>query len=192
MIEDEAAFYRLLREEDPATLEKMVVTYANRLLRGAFFLCRNEPEAQDLVHDTFYQAFLSIRNFNGDSSLYSWLYGILRNIYLNQTRRKRIFFSLLASRRASWLNPDIVGRDAADLIGSELAEAISRLPLKHREILLLRYLDGYKIHEIGEILGVSSGTVKSRLYHALRKLKRNVFRTPGLGRLLEKENSHEM
>jgi RNA polymerase sigma-70 factor (ECF subfamily) len=192
MIEDEAAFYRLLKEEDPTGLEKMVATYANRLLRGAFFLCRNEPEAQDLVQDTFYQAFRSIKNFNGDSSLYFWLYRILRNIYFNQTRRKRKFVSLLASRRVSWINPDVAGRDTAAQIGIELTEAISRLPLKHREILLLRYMDGYKFHEIGEILDVSLGTVKSRLYYALRKFKKNVLRTPGLGRLPEKENSNEM
>jgi hypothetical protein len=52
MIEEEARFCRLLREGQPAAMEEMVESYGDRLLRGAFFLCRNEPEAQDLVHDT--------------------------------------------------------------------------------------------------------------------------------------------
>jgi len=192
MIEDEKAFCCLLREGDQTALEKMVENYGDRLVRGALFLCRDEPEAQDLVHETFYQAFLSVKNFKGECSVYFWLYRILRNIYLNQIRHKRKLFSLLKSQRISWLNPDIADKDVADRMGIEMTQAISRLSLKHREILLLRYMDGYKFHEIGEILDVSLGTVKSRLFHALRKLKNNILWPPDLGHVPDKENAHEM
>jgi RNA polymerase sigma-70 factor (ECF subfamily) len=192
MIEEEARFCRLLREGQQAAMEKMVESYGDRLLRGAFFLCRNEPEAQDLVHDTFYQAFRSVKNFNGNSSLYTWLYRILRNLYLNQNRRKKIFSALISGHQASWLRPDAEGQNSGDISGPGLMDVMSDLPLKHREILLLRYVEGLKIQEIGEILGLSYGTVKSRLYHAIRKLKKKLLRTPNFGRCLEKENAHEM
>jgi len=192
MIEEEARFCRLLREGDPAATEKMVEAYGDRLLRGAFFLCRNEAEAQDLVHDTFYQAIRSVKNFNGCSSLYTWLYRILRNIFFNQIRRKKIFSSLISGPHVSWLRPEDEGRDSGDRAEAGLMEAMSDLPLKHREILLLRYGEGLKIQEIGEILGLSYGTVKSRLYHAIRKLKKKLLRTQSFGLCPVKENSHEV
>jgi RNA polymerase sigma-70 factor (ECF subfamily) len=192
MIEEDAAFYRLLREKDPAALQKMVETHADRLLRGAFFLCRNEPEAQDLVHDTLYQAFRSLQNFNGDSSVYCWLYGILRNVFLNRNRRDRRFSTVLSDGRATWLNPNAVALGAENMESNGLDDLIGGLPPKHREIIHLRYGEGLKIREISEILGVSNGTVKSRLFHATRKLKKCLLRNPGAGPGPEKEKSYDV
>lgn len=192
MIEEEAVFYRLLREKDPAALQKMVEIHADRLLRGAFFLCRNEPEAQDLVHDAFCQAICSLPSYKGDSSLYCWLYGILRNVFLNRIRRDRRFFSILSGNRPAWLNLDNTagGAEAREDLGLE--EMIGGMPPRLREIIHLRYGEGLKIREISEILGVSSGTVKSRLFHATRKLKRGLLRVPGSGPGSAKEKSHDV
>jgi hypothetical protein len=67
MIEEEASFCLLLREGQPAAMEKMVESYGDRLLRGAFFLYRNEPEAQDFVHDTLSIRHLVILSANPNS-----------------------------------------------------------------------------------------------------------------------------
>jgi len=190
MIEDEINFSRLLKAGDPIAMEKMVESYGDRLLRGAFLLCRNEPEAQDLVHDTFYQAFRSVKNFRGDCSLYNWLYRILRNIFLNQNRRKRIFSSLISSHRTTWLRYDAQGQNSRDVNGAGLMDAINGLPMKLREILYLRYVEGLKIWEIGEILGLPYGTVKSRLYYAIQKLKKELLGTLNFRDYSEKENFH--
>jgi len=192
MIEDDAAFYRLLREKDPTALQKIVETHADRLLRGAFFLCRNEPDAQDLVHDTFCQAFRALPNFHGDSSVYCWLYGILRNVFLNRSRGDRRFYSVLSDNRAAWLNPDNTAGGAEAREDPGLEEMIGGMPPRHREIIHLRYGEGLKIREISEILGVSSGTVKSRLFHATRKLKKDLLRQPGSGLGLDQEKSHDV
>ena len=192
MIEDDAAFCRLLREKDPAAVQKMVETHADRLLRGAFFLCRNEPEAQDLVHDTFCQALRSLSNFNGDSSVYCWLYGILRNVFLNRSRRERRLFVALSDNRATWLDPvgGVHGSERTENSGFE--DLIGGLPRRHSEVIHLRYGEGLKIREISEILGVSSGTVKSRLFHATRKLKKCLLRNPGSDPGPDKEKSHDV
>jgi RNA polymerase sigma-70 factor (ECF subfamily) len=73
-----------------------------------------------------------------------------------------------------------------------LDNLIGGLPPKHREIIHLRYGEGLKIREISEILGVSSGTVKSRLFHATQKLKKCLLRNPGAGPGPEKEKSHDV
>jgi RNA polymerase sigma-70 factor, ECF subfamily len=192
MIEDEAAFCRLLREKDPAAVRKMVEIHADRLLRGAFFLCRNESEAQDLVQDAFCQALRSLPNFKGDSSVYYWLYGILRNVFLNRSRRDKLFFFALSDRRATWLNSEAGGRTPEHPEAPGFKDLIVGLPSKHREIIHLRYGEGFKIREISELLGVSSGTVKSRLFHATRKLKKCLRQNPGRFSGLEKEKSHDV
>lgn len=192
MNEDDAAFCRLLREKDPAAVRIMVETYADRLLRGAFFLSRNESEAQDLVHDAFYQALRALPNFNGDSAVYCWLYGILRNVFLNRTRRDKRFSTALTDGRATWINPDATVRGAESIENDRFESLIGGLPSRHREIIHLRYAEGLKIKEISEILGISSGTVKSRLFHATRKLKKDLLRQPGSGPGPEQEKFHDV
>jgi len=193
MLDDDASFRRLLREGDPAALARMAELYGDRLLRGASYLCRNEPEAQDLVQETLFQAIRGISTFRGESHVYGWLYRILRNIYLNQRRREGLW-SAMIRRRAFQVASDDPPGHSSDTRASNpgIDSAIDALPSKQREIIHLRYDEGLKIHEIGKILGVSSGTVKSRLFHATLKLKRRLLRNPADGGVPGKEKSHEL
>jgi RNA polymerase sigma-70 factor, ECF subfamily len=190
---DDDAFCRLLREGDPGALSRMAELYGDRLLRGAFFLCRNESEAQDLVQEALFQAIRGISSFRGESHVYGWLYRILRNIHLNQRRREGLW-SAIIRRRALQAASEDPPRHSGDTHASNpgIDSAIDALPPKQREIIHLRYDEGLKIHEIGKILGVSSGTVKSRLFHATLKLKRRLLRNPAGGGVPGKEKSHEL
>ncbi len=193
MLDDDKAFRRLLRERDPAALARMAELYGDRLLKGAFFLCRNEYEAQDLVQETLFQAIRGISSFRGESQVYGWLYRILRNIYLNQRRRDWRWSALVRKgslgvpRDDPPAFPD--GERSAD---PGIETAVGALPPKQREIIHLRYGEGFTIREIGEVLGVSPGTVKSRLFHATLKLKRRLLQESGGGGLRDKEKSHEL
>jgi RNA polymerase sigma-70 factor, ECF subfamily len=189
---DDDAFCRLLREGDPAALARMAELYGDRLLRGAFFLCRNESEAQDLVQEALFQAIRGISSFRGESHVYGWLYRILRNIYLNQRRRDRHWSAIVNKRFV--LPPEDPPAFPNDDHSPDpgIDSAIDALPPKQREIIYLRYDEGLKIHEIGKILGVSPGTVKSRLFHATLKLKRRLLRDPDQSGLPDEENPHEL
>jgi len=90
MIEEETSFCRLLREGQPAAMEKMVESYGDRLLRGVFFPCRSEPKTQDLVYDTLSIRDLVILSANPNSIRVSMRFHLSR-------AQKRPFFTKAAS-----------------------------------------------------------------------------------------------
>jgi|WetSurMetagenome_2_1015567.scaffolds.fasta_scaffold239191_2 RNA polymerase sigma-70 factor, ECF subfamily len=156
-------------------IEELVQNHGNRLLRSAYFLCQSEADAQDLVQETFCQAMGSFNTFRGDSQEYTWLCGILRNQFLNYCRRKKRWFSLEmifnhpAEKVDPWPEIDKAERHR------QLKSALSRLPAKHREILVLRYVEEMKVDEIAGLLNLAPGTVKSRLYHATREMQKRLI-----------------
>lgn len=155
-------------------LETLFQQHGDRLLRAAYFLCHNETDAQDLVQETFCQAIDAMERFKGESKEYTWLYGILRNQYFNYLRKKSRWFSLdlLLDHPAEQVDPWI----ELDNFEShqQLERALKILPLKQREILMLRYVEEMKVDEIARLLQISAGTVKSRLHNATRRLQKKL------------------
>jgi RNA polymerase sigma-70 factor (ECF subfamily) len=184
MAEEKADSRRPLGQLD---FQQLVESHGDRLIRSAFLLCGDASEAQDLVQETFVQALKGASRFRGDSSDYTWLYGILRNLCFRHLRiRKR-----LSIREEVVPEPE---ETASDLIQSEsdvkfcsarLSEALQSLSPDHREVILLRYYENLRIEEIALRTGVSNGTVKSRVHYAVRALRQflptemNVFATAG-------------
>ena len=158
-------------------IETTFQAYADRLLRAAYLLCHNEPDARDLVQETFCQAMDAIERFRGESTEYTWLYGIMRNQYLIHCRKRSRWFPLdlvfgqPAEEVDPWIEINKVERE------HQFEAALSLLPFKHREILLLRYVEEMKVDEIARLLKISSGTVKSRLHNATRRLRKKLVPT---------------
>jgi len=162
-----------LKRQDAGAVQELVDAYGDRLLRSAFSLCGNETEAQDIVQDTLLEATRSIHRFQGRSSIYTWLHAIL----LNLTRRyhrdhKRIVYDdSAADREVSPVDESPNSLDTG-VASSAISEALSQLSGAHREVIVLRYYEDMKIHEIARHLGVSQGTVKSRLHYAIAELQK--------------------
>lgn len=152
----------------------MFQSYGNRLLRAAYLLCHNETDALDLVQETFCQAMEAIGRFRGESKEYTWLYAILRNQYLLHCRRNFRWFPLdiIFNHQAEKVDPWNQMNEAESHFRIEAA--MSLLPFKHREVLLLRYVEEMKVDEIAELLRISPGTVKSRLHNATRRMQEKV------------------
>jgi RNA polymerase sigma-70 factor (ECF subfamily) len=162
-----------LKNQDTGAVQELVNAYGDRLLRSAFFLCGNETEAQDILQDTFLEAIRSIHRFQGRSSIYTWLHAIL----LNLTRRyhrdhKRIIYDdELADREIS--SPDGSPSPLDSVTASSaISKALRQLSGTHREVIVLRYYEDMKIHEIASHLGISKGTVKSRLHYAIGEMQK--------------------
>jgi RNA polymerase sigma-70 factor (ECF subfamily) len=128
----------------------------------------------------------AIGRFKGESKEYTWLYAILRNQYLIHCRKKSRWFPLdiIFNHPAEKVDPwSQMNRAESHL---HLEATMSLLPFKHREILLLRYVEEMKVDEIAALLQISPGTVKSRLHNATRRMqeklvsgKRKVLRPLG-------------
>ncbi len=148
--------------------------YEARLLRQAMTLCGNAAMAEDLAQDTLVEAWKCLRRYNGRCQFFTWLCAILLNRFRNTLREKRVVSpptevacEPAADERAS---PDqvLVNGEQAALV----RKCIAALPAKHRRVIFLRfYVDG-SLPEIAAALGCSVGTVKSRLFNAMEKLRR--------------------
>ena len=157
-----------------AELHELLTTHGARLLRAAYLLCGNEIEAQDLVQETFLQALKSAERFRGGSALYTWLHGILRNLcYRHFRAQKRFVFDEEAVLEKAQPANAGIGADQ-DFCAAKLAQGLRQLSPEHREAVVLRYYENLKIHEIAAQTGVSPGTVKSRLFYAIRCLEQTL------------------
>jgi RNA polymerase sigma-70 factor (ECF subfamily) len=147
-----------------------------RLLAQAIAFCSDSDLARDLVQETMIAAWKSLKRFDGSCQLFTWLYVILQR----QHGRARGWFSrrlplptseqILASsrREATAVSEHFgIGEDESELLRS----IVSALPPKHREVIRLRFYAEATEAETASALGISVGTVKSRLHHALKKLQ---------------------
>ena len=166
-------------------LQEWIPTHGDRLLRSAYLLCGNETEAQDLVQETLLQALKSAHSFRGSSAVYTWLYGILRNLCHRHLRKqKRLVFEEALVMQESF-EPSASHTGDQDFCAAKLAQALQDLSPEHREVVLLRYYENLKIQDIAKQTSVSVGTVKSRLFYAVRSLEQllphemNLFASSG-------------
>ncbi len=152
--------------------------YMDGLYGYAMVLTGDATVAADLVQETYVRAMKPIRQLREGSNIKAWLYTILRNIRINQLQQQRIKPSVLE------LDAD---EDTADLIietakdphalhvsnveAEQVREAIMRLPLEFREIILLREYGELSYQEIATLLDCPPGTVMSRLATARSKLR---------------------
>jgi RNA polymerase sigma-70 factor (ECF subfamily) len=160
-----------LKAQEPGAVQELLDSYGDRLLRSAFLLCGNETLAQDFVQETFLQAIRSVHRFQGRSTIYTWLYAILFNLIRNHRRdqKRLVYDEELISREVAEENAIQLDVRTAS---SALQAALQQLSSTHREVIILRYYEDMKIHEIAGHLGISGGTVKSRLHYAIEELQK--------------------
>ncbi len=160
-----------LRGGDSGAVTELMKLYGDRLQNAAFSFCRNETLAQDLVQNTLIEAVKSVHNYQRKSNLYSWLRGILRNMYYRY-RRKHTHTVLVAHIPTQQVSPFSITRRMDMESGDDpLARAIEELSPDHKEVIMLRFYKEMKVSEIAEHLDISLGTVKSRLHNALKQLQ---------------------
>jgi RNA polymerase sigma-70 factor, ECF subfamily len=148
-----------------------------RIHRAALVLSGNPWDADDLAQETFLILARQSDRFEGRSSVYTWLYGVL----LNLDRRQRRRYGMLRRKlRVLWDNqpagpPVAPGADAFSEVKEwkkSLWARVAQLPDGQRQALVLRFSEGLRYEEIAEVLECPLGTVKSRIFHGLAALKR--------------------
>jgi RNA polymerase sigma-70 factor, ECF subfamily len=186
----EVAMDRLLvdrfKSGDEAAFNEMVGRYWDRIYGMVHQLLRNQQDAEEVTQDAFIRAHRGLVNFRGDAAFSTWLYQIATNLARNRYwywwRRKR-------DKTVSFDQPVSEDNDtplsevfAAELetpgditVTQELVDHIAvgmeKISAKHREILILRNVKNMAYEEIAEVLGISVGTVKSRIARARESLR---------------------
>lgn len=136
------------------------------------YLCRLTQDrhlAEDLAADTYVAVWKSSGKFRGDSQVITWIIGIARNIAMNEFRKNR--------RQEQELNEEIMteasqfNNCATTESVQLLTDAINRLPVLQREIIDLVFMQGMNYEEISTIIDIPVNTVKTRVFHAKKKLR---------------------
>jgi RNA polymerase sigma-70 factor (ECF subfamily) len=174
-------------EGDSAAFGDLVRRYQDRLYNTVYRLLDNADDAQDVVQDAFLNAYQSLAGFKGDSQFFTWLYRIAVNTAISHKRKQRLTLSIEAARnglgRVEPLDTSDTSRPGQALERAEeerrVQRALNRLSLEHREVLILKDLEGEKYEAMAERLGVPIGTIRSRLHRARCELRE----------LLEKEET---
>ena len=132
--------------------------YGTSLLRMCAVYLHDMDLAQDAVQDTFVKAYRRIDSFRGEASERTWLMRIA--IHTCRDYQRSTWFRHVDRSRTLETLPEPVS--ASGFPDDTVIIAVSRLPGKYREVILLRYYKGMKIHETAEALGISESAVKQR------------------------------
>jgi RNA polymerase sigma-70 factor, ECF subfamily len=186
----EVALDRLLvdrfKNGDQSAFNEMVARYWDRIYSMVHHLLRNQQDAEEVTQDAFIRAHRGLANFRGESAFSTWLYQIATNLARNRYwywwRRKRdksvSIDSPLSSENdltlADVLPAEVESPDDITVtqeLVARIGHGMERLSTKHREILVLRNIKNMSYEEIATILGISVGTVKSRIARARESLR---------------------
>src|ERR1039458_827932 len=179
----------LAQAGDAEAFGEVYRAYATRLLRQAMALCGNAVLAEELAQDTLVEAWKCLRRYNGRCQFFTWLCAILLNRYRNVLRGNRLRPAATPGARdqdefekhsgnladhAALPDQAVELREQAVLV----RQCVQALPAKHQQVIHLRFYVDDSLEGIAAALGCSVGTVKSRLFHALDKLRKmNAFST---------------
>jgi RNA polymerase sigma-70 factor, ECF subfamily len=163
----------------------VLIKHIDGLYSYALALSRNRVDAEDLVQETYLRAIPAVRRLRKESNIKSWLYTILRNIWLNQIRQPRVVIQM-SGMDIDQLMPEFHVPAVKDphsslitrLDQEQVRQAISQLPPEFREIILLREFEDLSYQEIADVLNCPIGTVMSRLGRARSKLRLLLSSTP--------------
>jgi RNA polymerase sigma-70 factor (ECF subfamily) len=158
---------------------QMLVSNAEFLRPFAITLTRDQEQAKDLFQETLYRALANREKYNVGTNIKAWLYTIMRNIFINNYRRKskqQTIFDASPNEYLININQGAVVNDAINSINlKEVQAVIFELPEIFRNPFLL-YYDGFKYNEIADMLGEPLGTIKSRIHFARKLLKTQIER----------------
>ena len=158
---------------DANAFEALVVAYQKQVYNLALRTVGNEEDAADMTQEVFLRAYRALGTFRGESKFSVWLYRLTTNVCIDflRSRRRHPTVSLTAADEDDEQPQfDIPAGEARSELRRAVVRGLDQLPDDARKILILRELDGLSYAEIGKVLRLEPGTVKSRLFRARRRL----------------------
>ena len=181
-VDSDIAIIDRVKAGEVEAFDSLILKYRERLYGVIYNLTANREDASDLAQEAFIKAFRSIHKFKGKSAFFTWLYRIAVNGTISHLRKNRIrrFFSLEhVSDESS--SSEIIAKIASRLrsdkptmmkeLQEKLNDAMQKLSLKHRTVVVLFEVEGLSHQEVATITKTSVGTVRSRLHYAKQQLQ---------------------
>lgn len=193
---DDNTLVQMTLKGDKEAYRALVERYQSRLFSTALDIVKTREDAEDVVQETFVKAFLSLGQFKGQSSFYTWLYRICFNMAIDIRRKAgRRGGTHLEFKEHLGVNRTAVEDGARESggggtghhpqrvegphdalarkeLGHKIQEVLGELSEEHRAVIMLREIDGLDYDEIAKAIGVPKGTVMSRLFYARKALQK--------------------
>jgi RNA polymerase sigma factor (sigma-70 family) len=186
-VSSSAAEDRILVERaqagDTRAFDELVRKYTPKLYGLVYNMTSNRDDTADLLQEIFAKAYRSLKRFMGKSSFYTWIYSISVNMTLNFLKKRGRYAKVSLDDvdngiqndpefiKITTANRDTVREVNIHELQKRLNEALMKLSEDHRTVVTLYDVQGLQHNEIAKILGVSEGTVRSRLFYAHRLLQ---------------------
>ncbi len=162
---------------DPKTqniaFQKLLRTYQKPLYNHIRNIVLNHDDTDDVLQNTFIKVFQHLKNFKGDSKLFSWMYRIATNEAItfinNKAKRNGTTSEAMQTKIVENLQSDVYfdGNE----IQAKLQKAIVQLPEKQQLVFKMKYFEEIKYENMSEILGTSVGALKASYHHAVKKIE---------------------
>lgn len=167
---------------DTRAFDELVRKYTPKLYGLVYNMTSNREDTADLLQDIFAKAYRSMKRFQGKSTFYTWIYSISVNMTLNFLKKRGRYTKLSLDDVDSGIqnDPDFINVTSGSSpvrevniheLQKRLNEAMMKLSEDHRTVVTLYDIQGLQHADISKILGVSEGTVRSRLFYAHRQLQ---------------------
>jgi RNA polymerase sigma factor (sigma-70 family) len=181
--ESDLALVERAQNGDTRAFDDLVRKYTPKLYGMVYNMTSNREDTADLLQEIFSKAYRSLTRFMGKSSFYTWIYSIAVNMTLNflKKRGRHTKISLDDVDTGIENDPDFIEITTAakgtlrevniNELQKRLNEAMMKLSEEHRTVVTLYDVQGLQHAEISKIVGVSEGTVRSRLFYAHRQLQ---------------------
>ena len=173
-----------VRKGDRDAYADIVEIYQNQLFQICYRMLGNRHEAEDIAQEAFTRAYFNIHTFDLNRKFSTWLFRIATNLCIDRIRKKKPDYHLDAEVKGTE-GLTMYSRIASDnrlpeeeLLSMEVQERvqyeISRLPEKYRAAIVLKYMEELSLAEIGEILDLPVGTVKTRIHRGREALRKQL------------------
>ncbi|HWB01745.1 MAG TPA: sigma-70 family RNA polymerase sigma factor [Verrucomicrobiales bacterium] len=170
------------REGDTAAFDTLVLKFTPKLYQLVYNMTSNREDTCDLLQDVFARAYRSLKRFRGDSGFHTWVHTIAVNTTINFLKRRNNRYAVslddmdsAIQRDKDYLEltatSDPVREAGLNELQKQLNDALQKLPESHRAVVVMFDIQGMPHNEIGRIMGLSAGTVRSRLHYAHRQLQ---------------------
>lgn len=167
---------------DTAAFDTLVLKFTPRLYALVYNMTANHEDTSDVLQDIFARAYRSLKRFRGDSGFHTWIHTIAVNMTLNFLKRRGRRQAMSLDDMDSGIHSDKdflaltatsdpVREAGLNELQKRLNEALLALPESHRAVVTMFDIQGMPHAEISRIMGISEGTVRSRLFYAHRQLQ---------------------
>jgi len=183
ILDDDQVLIKKILEGHKSSFEELMKKYNKKIFGFIFRMVRDEEIAIELTQDFFIKIFNVLAKYNFEYKFSTWAYRICYNLVIDYVRKNQTYIDSLdddsVSQKQMLESENYIGEDGFEKLAKEelreyIWKVVDAIPVKYKELILLRYLQGLKYDEIANITDLPVGTVKNRIFKAKEILKMEI------------------